>query len=179
MLINGDATPVIAGLAIGIAFIALFSVSTFPFSSYKPRLSEEQAISVLANHLKEKWNGFINYGIYTPEGYLEYDQFRARGYHVPLVFVHNGGTQFFVNSTTYEVDYRCVNFSPIMCGYSPNFVNEARGHLVYAFDISVRTDSKCDGSDFFIVDAMDGDILFSFIGERPESVPERCINQNT
>jgi hypothetical protein len=95
------------------------------------------------------------------------------------VFVHEGGTQYFVNNTTYKEDYRCMNFQPIICGYSQNFINESRGHLVYAFDSSIRTDTECDGPDFFIIDAMNGDIPFSFIDERPESMPERCVIQES
>jgi hypothetical protein len=67
---------------------------SFAPRSYEPRISERQAAKIIANHLEEKWNGFVNYGVYTPEGYLEYDMFHSRGFHLPLVFVHESGTQF-------------------------------------------------------------------------------------
>jgi hypothetical protein len=94
MMAGGYVVPVITGLAIGIGFILVFSLLSIAPRSYEPRISERQAAKIIANHLEEKWNGFVNYGIYTPEGYLEYDMFHSRGFHLPLVFVHESGTQF-------------------------------------------------------------------------------------
>jgi hypothetical protein len=64
-VLSGVTAPAVSGLAVGIAFIILFSIMPSLSRSYEPRISEEQAANMVASHLKEKWNGCGLWNLYT------------------------------------------------------------------------------------------------------------------
>lgn len=142
-----------------------------------PKVSEEQAVNIVGDRLQEKMAGFKDFSIYvSSKGYMFYGDLKAEGASVPLVFVHQNGTMFFVNGATKEIIRSCANTEEQVCGYSASFVNETKGKLVYVLDISISsTKDGCSLPDIFIVNAVDGEIVFSFIDEQPDSLPKQCI----
>lgn len=166
-----------------LAFGALFSLLYYAEAVdaniilTRPRITEEQATAIIDETLKSRLANYTGFGVFMGGmDYRDYHEFHARGAHVPLTFMHRNSTLLYVNSTTYEVYGKCTNTALILCARTPAYADETRGRLAYDFYIVTRTSGgNCDGSDFFVIDAMNGAVLFSFITEHPEVLQRGCL----
>ncbi len=107
--------------------------------------------------------------------YVSASEFKEGRLQLPLIFSHQNETLFFINSTTHTVMNSCI--LP-RCAYSESFANTTSGKLVYPLDMFWSKKSGGGFPDFFVVDAMNGEIVFSFIRDRP-TVAEADGGNNT
>ena len=168
--------------------------------SPKPRITSIDAINVMKSDLEERLGGhYADLGIYnTNEGFLGYNEikiieggenlnspmsldFQQRGIDpgTPLKFrlfyVHPNGTITDIDSSTYTVTRQCS--PPDDCVPSTEYASHAVGRLVYAFDILWHAKDGAQSGEFYMIDANTGEIVFSFISEKPEGHPSSIIEK--
>jgi len=149
-----EAIPVITGLAVGIGFVFLFSI-TFGHQlaiSTVPTLPEAQAMEIVKEDLKHK-TGNVTLTVYLQNG------------RVPLLYYRlEDNIALRINETSHEIMSSCV---PSIECFLPNNIDLLRsigGRLVYFID-GIYSGVGTSAPTFYYVDAATGDILWSYIGE--------------
>lgn len=142
-----------------------------------PVLSEEEAAMIVEDYLKKRVLGFEGYGIYVNgSGYKPYNGSSNMNITIPLFLVHQ-------NRTVQELDQSSLTYGPLctvsaetQCGLSQEVLEQSVERLVYLFDVTILSkDDDCSFPDFIVVDAMNGEVVFSFIDHHPKTIIEQCI----
>lgn len=145
----------------GILFAMLYiSQATLQSSSMsasvqtKPTLTEEDAINITKVDIEKK---------VAP---MHVDKFvlftKYYGHPLSLYFIHNNGTQYYINSTSYTIYGTCAGDS---CNLR-DVDDLLKGHLFYVLDGSWQDSSIRNCSPFIhTVDATSGEILWSYVGD--------------
>ncbi|HYL66215.1 MAG TPA: hypothetical protein VEU72_03590 [Nitrosopumilaceae archaeon] len=142
---------------------------------YKPTLSDDQVTQIirsdLSKHLPNLTKVIIEGKDPIPNN-LDYPKHPLR-----LWYITPNGTQFLINNTNYSVVWKCVpeiNFCNIR---SPLVLQASSGRLVYLADLSWYT-TETHGNGFptyYLIDANDGEVLFSTLLESANSTKQMII----
>ena len=126
----------------------------FPAILDAPRLSQKQAIEILANTLDRNFQNFkidqlYIYDIYGSQNLRLVNATYAMQLDrqvIPLIFYHQNGTQIRINPTDNTVSGSCP---PDVCRNNPMFV----GKLLYVIE------ADYDGFEVYIIDAQSGRMI--------------------
>lgn len=153
--------PVFAGLAVGIILILVFSTVTIPNTiPIKPQLTEEDAFAVMVSDIENR------VGEATVTLYLRHPDNPDNTRPLPLIYYSKElGRQYGIDGKTLEITYSCVpsRECPINIAHS-GVENAIDGRLVYFLDGAYSAE-KTSSPAFYFVDAMNGEILWSDIGQ--------------
>jgi hypothetical protein len=153
-------TAVSTGLAVGIGLVVVFASlwiprqTDFPAILDTPRLSQKQAIEILANTLDRnspdfKIDQLHIYDIYGSQNIRWVNATYAMQLDrqvIHLIFYHQNGTQIHINPTDNTVSDACP---PDECRNNPKFV----GKLLYVIE------ADYNGFEVYIIDAIRGNMI--------------------
>lgn len=163
---DGLSVPIIAGLAVGIAIIILFSL-TFKTASVptSPTLPQKQAIDIAAQDLTTKYiKNPENIKIYTIIGhgdaaYIPAENFTKQNWILhPLVYVSTDGAFYIINATTH-VATKC--HSPY-CPLPEKAMKTIEGRLAWVVDLASACKNYPEHATYlqYAIDAENGEILW-------------------
>jgi hypothetical protein len=167
--LNGSKSSIVVFILGMSVMLILLSVSQYsaqhPSISTVPSASEAQAVKAVQDDLQSREADFKNPTIYVSDvGYMTFQELQAKGYHLPLVYSHPNGTLFFINSTTHEISSKCTpSEQNPNCSWSKLFAEKTAAKLAYGVDIYWFNQKGIATSDYYLVEAKSGDVLFSFI----------------
>ena len=156
-----NSLSVIAGLTVGICLILLFSVAPIPnMIPTTPKLTEDEAFTVMKDDIQSR-AGEATVALYgRPPRVPDNDS------PLPLLYYSSElGRQYNINARTHEITGSCV--PSIMCGINithSDIDKTVDGKLVYFLD-GIYSAKTIDSPAYYFVDAMNGDVLWSYIGE--------------
>jgi len=153
--------PVIAGLAVGISLIVLFSTSSIPNTIPTiPRLTEDEAFAVMKADIQSR------VGDATVTLYMGHPRNPDNTRPLPLIyFSEELGRQYNIDGATHEIISSCVPsmFCPINIAHK-GVEKSISGKLVYFLD-GAYSGKDVNSPAYYFIDAMNGDVLWSDIGE--------------
>lgn len=154
----GDVTaPLIAGLAIGITFLVIVSIFIPPSIHLKPRISQLQALEIVGKDLQARDLGEI-YEVIAFENdfenrtYMPYSDFDGSNLRLPLIISQPGSDvsiTIVLDDGGSTISRSCANSADSLVCIVSCF---SKGKLFWVVDIF---------SEYYAVDALNGDILFS------------------
>jgi hypothetical protein len=174
-------SSVIAGLAVGIAFMIVVVLMVNDYNNYAasyniipviPKISQASALQILVRDLMEKIpaNEFQGVSISKPYNtsqpnlpeYVLSSDYLKLGGKLTLVYYHRNGTLYYIDSVSHQITSKCIEANS-SCGviffFHQDIVNVAKGRLMYILDISC---SWCF-SPGYVIDANTGQVIFSDI----------------
>lgn len=174
MKANKNASYVIAGIAAAAAgllilYFAVFSPRPESEIITDPRITQEEAIDIVSNDLRNRYPGFedsdlILFASGKPQSVKEFLQ---SGSQLPLIYYHPNGTQFRIDSDTHTIKSSCP---PDICSF--DFEGRPKNKLVYVLEIDCQ---EC-GFQHYVVDAIDESVVYKSPNLSP---PQRNqTNQN-
>ena len=153
--------PVIAGMAVGILLIIVFSTVTIPNTiPTTPRLTEDEAFAVMKADIESR------VGDATVTLYMRHPRNPDNSRPLPLIyFSEELGRQYNIDGATHEITSSCVpsRYCPINIAYK-DVDKSISGKLVYFLD-GAYSRKEVSAPAFYFIDAMNGDVLWSDIGE--------------
>jgi hypothetical protein len=117
----------------------------------KPTISDTDAINIAKQNLE------LETSPNHVDKFVTFSQYY--GHHEALVFIHNNGTQFYIDSANHTIYDKCVG-----CNFS-NIISTLKGHLFYVIDGSWQDSFIRNCSPYmYTIDANSGEILWSYVG---------------
>lgn len=167
-----NATPVVAGLAIGIGFIVLISI-VFPSSlNFELRISKEKAVDIAVRDLETKYirNPPVIkiYAIVDSQtaAYPTVDTFLKENYTLVMAHTAANGTFYFVNSTTLSLEECHIPY----CPFREQGMEALKGRFAWIVDLATQCDNYPNyGADIiYAIDAKTGQIIWRGGDPQPE-----------
>jgi hypothetical protein len=168
-----ESPPVIAGLAVGIALIVFFATSSIPDSTVSvptaPKVTEAEAFAAMKADIEERL-GNASVSLYGRDT-TGLDDIRNP---LPLIYFNEKiGLTYRINGTSHTVISSCIPSRA--CFPNIQFMNadESLGGELFYFLDGAYSGEAISSPAYYFVDAMDGDVLWSYIGEdvHPELRP--------
>jgi hypothetical protein len=170
---NRITVVVIAALSIGILLMVIFALMPFILlgNSAISGLSSDDAVRIVENDLQRRNSyritdiavdvpKFANYTL----TYVSFNEFREHNMTLPLIRVGSNDnltvTRIFENGSSEYVG-ECGTGFLTYCGYRPPFELDYEGKLVYEIEILASSNDNPKETLFYVVDAMDGEIVDS------------------
>lgn len=149
--------PVIAGLAVGIGFITLFSLLLGPtHSTLTPEISPESALEIAEKDLRERSTDIVRITPYVD--FVNPDGVHNRQF--PLIYLHPNGTQYYINSTTSEIESSCNPSTSACLVYGQDIRDAISGRLTYLVDLVWFHEKGHSSSAIYHVDAKTEEIVY-------------------
>jgi hypothetical protein len=180
--LDGIALPVIAGLAVGVGTIILFITvqvpsqdAQFPEILTTSRITQEQAIVILFKEFQRNFSNFTLSNLYiydihdreNPKWATAEEVMQSDHQAIQLIFYHQNGTLFYINSTDNTVRGTCP---PSTCARTIQFLDK----LAYVIEADCN---RCNeyGFDVYVIDAIEGKLIrpTSLHIKDPDSEPAR------
>lgn len=178
---NSAIAPVIAGLAIGIAFIVLFAVS-FPSSSsnnFELRISKEKAVEIAVHDLTTRYieNPPVIkiYALIDKQSqvaaYPTIETFLKENYTLVMVHTAINGTFYFVDANTLSLEECHVPYCPL----GEPGMGALKGRFAWIVELATQCDEYPNyGADItYAIDVKTGQILWRHNSSPDE--PERAL----
>ena len=167
--------PVLAGLAIGVGFIVLFSILFPPSHSLEPKISKEKAVETAVHDLTTNYiRNPVGIKIYAVIGdqngaYLPVDSF-LKERNLNLVRVHSepNGTFFFIDPKTDSLEECTIPYCPL----PEEGMKTVEGRFAWIVDLVSRCENFPNNTIgvIYAIDAATGEIIFHYGSLQPEQV---------
>lgn len=166
--LSNDSAPVLAGLAVGIAFFLILTYSIAILSDRvvtTPVVRVDAALTAAKEDLEKQLPEMLSpYQLKEGEEELkDFGLLPANPNFEPLklVFVHRNGTQFLINQTDHTIISSCNLDDQNLCytgdRRSQDFIE---GHLIYVMEVSGRVNETIEVGSRYMADAINGKALY-------------------
>lgn len=166
---KGLAIAAVAGLAVGIAFILIFSTISY-ISNYRAvptqsKITQEQAIDIAVHDATTKYlNNSKTIKVLTIDRhqgglYIPVQNFAKEGNLVlPLLYVHPNGTYYEIDATTHEITKCYIPYCPL----PEQDMKTIQGRLGWMVELVSRCDNfPIKGYDVvYVIDSLNGEIIW-------------------
>jgi len=126
-----------------------------------PTLTEDQAIDIMKADIERRVGDASMISIYAKDSRDP----TYRGEPLPLIYYRQeDATAFRINETSHTIMASCIPSVECFLGNRQDVLDSINGRLTYFIEGSHGTEEKRSPAAYY-VDAMSGDILWSYIGE--------------